>query len=39
MPPASRRRTVVQVAGNHSLRSEQAKIASAVEAWLLRLVS
>ena len=34
MPPASRLRTVVQVAGDHSLRSDLGLVASAIEAWL-----
>jgi len=38
MPPASRRRKVVPVDGDHSLRRDHDAIASAVEAWLLRLV-
>jgi len=38
MPPGSRRRTVVQVAGDHSLRSDLGTLATAVERWLLRLV-
>jgi hypothetical protein len=39
MPPASRRRTVVQVTGDHSLRSDHASIAAAIEAWLKKLLS
>lgn len=34
MPPAGRRRTVVQVAGDHSLRTDLDAIAEAVRAWL-----
>ena len=34
MPPGSRLRTVVQVAGDHSLRSDLGSVASAIEAWL-----
>jgi uncharacterized protein len=34
MPPASRRRTVVQVAGNHSLRTDLPAVAAAVREWL-----
>ena len=34
MPPGSRLRTVVQVAGDHSLRSDLGSLASAIEAWL-----
>jgi hypothetical protein len=34
MPPASRLRTVVQVNGDHSLRSDLGAVASAVETWL-----
>jgi uncharacterized protein len=33
-PPAGRRRTVVQVAGDHSLRTDLDAIAEAVRAWL-----
>jgi predicted alpha/beta-hydrolase family hydrolase len=36
MPPAARRRTVVQVAGDHSLRTDLGAVAEAVRAWLLR---
>jgi hypothetical protein len=36
MPPAKRRRTVVQVAGDHSLRTDPGAVAEAVRAWLLR---
>jgi predicted alpha/beta-hydrolase family hydrolase len=39
MPPASRLRTVVQVAGDHALRSDLGALASAVEAWLRRILS
>jgi uncharacterized protein len=35
MPPATRRRTVVQVAGDHSLRTDHAAVVEAVRAWLL----
>jgi predicted alpha/beta-hydrolase family hydrolase len=38
IPPAGRRREVVQVAGDHSLRSELAALEDAVSAWLLRVV-
>ena len=34
MPPASPRRTVVQVQGDHSLRTDLGAVASAIEAWL-----
>ncbi len=34
MPPAARNREVVQVRGNHSLRSDVGAVASAVDAWL-----
>jgi hypothetical protein len=34
MPPGSRLRTVVQVTGDHSLRSDLGSVASAIEAWL-----
>jgi predicted alpha/beta-hydrolase family hydrolase len=33
-PPGSRLRTVVQVAGDHSLRSDLGSVAAAIEAWL-----
>ena len=38
MPPASERRTVAQVAGDHSLRTDLAAVGGAVRAWLLRLL-
>jgi predicted alpha/beta-hydrolase family hydrolase len=34
MPPAGPRRTVVQVPGNHSLRTDLDTVAAAVRAWL-----
>jgi uncharacterized protein len=34
IPPAAARRTVVQVAGDHSLRTDLASVATAVQAWL-----
>jgi uncharacterized protein len=34
IPPASKRRRVVQVAGNHSLRTDLAAVAAAVREWL-----
>lgn len=34
MPPAGPRRTVVQVPGNHSLRTDLEAVAAAVQAWL-----
>jgi predicted alpha/beta-hydrolase family hydrolase len=37
IPPAGERRAVVQVAGDHSLRTDLAAVAAAVRAWL-RLV-
>jgi hypothetical protein len=37
MPPANARRTVVQVAGDHSLRTDLAAIREAVSAWLRRI--
>jgi predicted alpha/beta-hydrolase family hydrolase len=39
MPPASSLRTVVQVAGDHSLRSDLGAVAEAVEVWLRRILS
>jgi len=38
MPPATERRTVVQVAGDHSLRTDLDAVSEAVRAWLLRVV-
>ena len=38
IPPATKRRTVVQVAGDHSLRTDLAAVSEAVRAWLLRVV-
>jgi uncharacterized protein len=39
IPPAAPRRTVVQVSGNHSLRTDLEAVAAAVRAWLPRVVS
>jgi predicted alpha/beta-hydrolase family hydrolase len=38
IPPASRLRTVVQVPGDHSLRTDLQAVAAAVEAWLRSVV-
>jgi predicted alpha/beta-hydrolase family hydrolase len=38
MPPATESRTVVQVAGDHSLRTDLAAMSEAVRTWLLRVV-
>jgi predicted alpha/beta-hydrolase family hydrolase len=38
IPPATRRRTVVQVPGDHSLRKDLAAVADAVRAWLPHVV-
>jgi len=38
IPPATKLRTVVQVAGDHSLRTDLAAVGEAVRAWLLRVV-
>jgi predicted alpha/beta-hydrolase family hydrolase len=38
MPPATERRAVVQVAGDHSLRTDLGAVGEAVGAWLRRLV-
>jgi predicted alpha/beta-hydrolase family hydrolase len=38
MPPATELRTVVQVAGDHSLRTDLDAVSEAVRAWLLRVV-
>ena len=34
MPPAGKQRTVVEVAGDHSLRSDVAAVSAAVTTWL-----
>jgi uncharacterized protein len=34
MPPAAAQRTVVQVEGDHSLRTDLAAVGDAVRAWL-----
>jgi predicted alpha/beta-hydrolase family hydrolase len=38
IPPATARRTVVQVPGDHSLRTDLQAVAAAVRAWLPRIV-
>jgi uncharacterized protein len=38
MPPATDLRTVVQVAGDHSLRTDLDAVGEAVRAWLLRVL-
>jgi predicted alpha/beta-hydrolase family hydrolase len=38
IPPPGRRREVVQVAGDHSLRTDLAALEDTVTAWLLRVV-
>jgi hypothetical protein len=38
MPPPGEDREVVQVRGNHSLRTDLDKVAAAVSAWLPRFV-
>jgi uncharacterized protein len=38
IPPATKRRTVVQVAGDHSLRTDLGALGEAVRAWLLEVV-
>jgi len=38
MPPAGANRTVVQVPGNHSLRTNVDAVAAAVQSWLPRVV-
>jgi predicted alpha/beta-hydrolase family hydrolase len=38
IPPATKRRTVLQVAGDHSLRTDPTAVSEAVRAWLLRVV-
>jgi predicted alpha/beta-hydrolase family hydrolase len=39
MPPASERRTVVQVAGDHSLRTDLDAVSQAARDWLLGIVT
>jgi uncharacterized protein len=39
IPPSTERRTVVQVAGDHSLRTDLGAIEEAARAWLLRLAA
>jgi uncharacterized protein len=39
MPPPSAERTVVQVPGDHSLRTDLQEVAAAVRAWLPRVVA
>jgi uncharacterized protein len=38
IPPATKQRTVVQVAGDHSLRTDPGAVGEAVRVWLLRVV-
>src|SRR5258705_7137336 len=38
IPPATKSRTVVEVAGDHSLRTDLDAVSEAVRAWLLRVV-
>jgi predicted alpha/beta-hydrolase family hydrolase len=38
IPPATERRTVVQVAGDHSLRTDLGAVSEAVRAWFLHVV-
>ena len=38
IPPAAERRTVVQVAGDHSLRTDPGAVGEAARAWLLQVV-
>lgn len=38
LPPPGSRRTVVQIAGDHSLRSDRAGLAAAVRRWLVEVV-
>ena len=38
IPPAAENRTVVEVAGDHSLRTDLGAVADAVRAWLPRVV-
>jgi uncharacterized protein len=38
IPPAGERRTVVEVPGDHSLRTDLDAVAAAVRAWLPRVL-
>jgi predicted alpha/beta-hydrolase family hydrolase len=38
IPPATKRRAVVQVSGDHSLRTDLGAVGEAVRVWLLRIV-
>jgi predicted alpha/beta-hydrolase family hydrolase len=38
VPPAGPRRTVVEVAGDHSLRSDLAAVTAAIQDWLTALL-
>jgi uncharacterized protein len=38
IPPAAVRRTVVEVPGDHSLRTDVEAVAAAAQGWLRRLV-
>ena len=39
IPPATERRTVVEVPGDHSLRTDPGAVGEAVQAWLLRTMT
>jgi hypothetical protein len=39
IPPGTARRTVVQVPGDHSLRTDPEAVAAAVRAWLPKVVA
>jgi len=39
IPPSAKRRTVVQVASDHSLRTDLGSVADAVRTWLPRVVA
>jgi predicted alpha/beta-hydrolase family hydrolase len=39
IPPAAERRTVVQVAGDHGLRTDLKAVGAAVEAWLRAMIA
>jgi hypothetical protein len=38
MPPVGPQRTVVEVRGDHGLKSDRAAVQEAVESWLVRLL-
>ncbi|MDX6378966.1 MAG: uncharacterized protein QOE98_3269, partial [Gaiellaceae bacterium] len=39
IPPAGQNRTVVEVAGDHSLRTDLHAVAAAIDGWLVRTLA